>query len=373
MSKVRIRRLASMLSVSCAAIAMTAIGANAAPDGERVGTWDPAPFIQEGDLEFYVTQEHGRAARAASSVFYLRRDGAILRVAKPNAITTPRGARSDGAGGVIFADFGKPAIMRLGSDGKLTSVVSGGLTGPRDVAVDAKGNLAISNFESYQNTKQMGIYFYDQSSKSLRTVHRGSPLMWPHGIDIESNGNFVVAEHSGSILRITPSGQITTVAKGAPLIGPTDIKVQPDGSYLVADNQMEGIPNAGGSSSDSTVGRMTKLFRVTPDGQITTLNQQYGASFIAIANHPAGGWVVLSSVGSRQQGRRSGAGAEASGASDSTAPDEAKKGKKKGGVGGAEGDGNFTGFLFRLYPDGRTRPIHSGAPFSRPAGVAIVQ
>lgn len=355
------------------------VTALAAPDGERVGTWDPSAFAKEGIVEYIVNQESPLAkdqgpkkskgqgkSTAGSYIFYLRRDGAILRIAQPNDISSPRGLRSEKGGSVIFADIGKPAIMRMNPDGKITTLVAGSLSGPRDVAVDAHGNFVIANFESFDNTKKMAVYRYDRSSKELKAVYQGKPLVWPHGIDVEQNGNYVIADVAGSVFRVTPSGQITTVAAGGPIIGPTDIKVQADGTYVVSDNQRGTNPH----NPIPTPNVVTKLYRITPDGQITTIYQQPGAAFRAVANHPAGGWVVLSGVGT---GLKSPLGptSDNEGATGSDA-----RGTEKNGTAKSEGAGygsSYTGFLFRVYPDGKTQLIHAGAPFFQPAGVAILQ
>lgn len=329
--------LGSLLAFAC--LLLSQASASSASDTDRVGTWDPQPFFSEGDLEFVVTQESPIAfdktgnSYAESYVFYFRRDGALLLLAKPKEIHRPRGARTDKDGSVVFTDMKDMAIKRVEPNGKITSLASGALMAePRDFAFDADGNFAIAAFEDFSNRSQnRAIALYRQSTKKLTTIFSGTPLVWPHGIDVEKNGNYVVADVAGSIFRVTPSGQISTIATGAPIIGPTDIKVQPDGSYVVGDPQ-RGPPPVG-DNKPTGPSPPSKLLRVTPDGAVTIIYQKGGSSFRALANHPSGGWIVLDA----------------------------------GGFGGKN-----SGALLRVYPDGQAKTLYEGAPFYNPSGVTIL-
>jgi DNA-binding beta-propeller fold protein YncE len=333
------RMLRHILAVSAALLAMTA-AAVAAPRGDRVGTWNPQPFAHEGPIEFIVTQESPAARKqqksrtAGSSVYFFGRDGAILRVARPNAVLGPRGARTDKQGSVVFADIFGPAIKRMEADGTIATLASGSpLTGPKDIAFDATDNLVIADFDDFNDTRRSGILLYEQSTKKIKTVYEGKPLLWPHGIDVDKDGNYVVADHSGAIFRLTPAGRITTVATGQGLVAPQDIKVQADGSYVATDIALSldkfGKLIVEGSRNPS------KLVRVTPDGQVSTIYQQRKARFRAVVNHPAGGWVVLN-------------------------------------MGAAPRSGDV-GSLIRVYPGGKAAIIHEGAPLFQPAGITILQ
>lgn len=327
-----------------AVLLLSAGGAAAAVDDERVGTWDPQPFAADGAFEFIVTQEsplarlQQRSKTAQSFVFYFRHDGAILLIAQPNAVLGPRGARTDKDGSVIFADFAASGIKRLAANGQVTTVISGApLTAPKDVAIAASGDLVIADFDEFKDTSRRAVVLYRQATKDLKTIYAGKPLLWPHGVDIDRNGDYVIADVSGAIFRVTPTGQLTTVASGVPLIGPLDIKVQADGSYVVPDNQLGMDAASGQNNRPAQPPLPAKLFRVTPDGEISVIYQKRGSTFRAVANHPAGGWIVVDSSGGR-----------------------------------AGGDGQSRGALIRVYPDGTARVLHEGAPFFNPAGVTII-
>jgi streptogramin lyase len=96
--------------------------------------------IRPGDI--VITQESPSVRRAERSktagadIFLLRPSG-IETIARPPAITGPRGIRADADGSFIFADFAGPAIRRLHRDGSITTVAEGApLQAPKDVNAD---------------------------------------------------------------------------------------------------------------------------------------------------------------------------------------------------------------------------------------------
>lgn len=329
------------LTTFLAAAFASSAGAAAAPDGDRVGRWDPRPFAAERSVAYVVTQESPAARRrsrsrtAGAAIFYFSPDGTILRVAEPSDILAPRGARAAGGGVVLFADVFLPGIMQLSPTGEVSRLYSGSpLKGPKDLAFDGAGNLAIADFESFERTRDQGVYLWDRRTGQVRSIYRGRPLDQPHGIDVDSQGNYIVADHSGSIYRVSPAGRIETIASGPPLVAPQDIKVQKDGSYIVTDIGIV-IDTGTGSVVPARSRHPGRLFRVTPGGETTLVYQQPRARFRAVANHPDGGWVVVN-------------------------------------MGTLRPPGAHAGSLIRVYPDGSGRVIHTGAPFYQPAGVAVI-
>ena len=123
----------------------------AAPKGERVGTWNPHPFADEEIIEFFVTQESPFARQlekrqtAGSYIYYFSRDGAILRIAQPQAVIGPRGVRVDNQGGFVFADALGAAIKRMDATGTIKTITSS-VRQPKDIAFDTHGNFVIADF-----------------------------------------------------------------------------------------------------------------------------------------------------------------------------------------------------------------------------------
>ena len=95
---------------------------------------------------------------------------------------------------------------------------------------------------------------------------RGSSAPWDLGLDVDADGNVIVADYSNAaIRRIAPDGTVTTIAGGnghgvrdgpadvAQFANPTDVAVAPDGAIYVAQH------------------RNNHIRKITPDGMVTTL------------------------------------------------------------------------------------------------------
>ena len=95
---------------------------------------------------------------------------------------------------------------------------------------------------------------------------RGSSAPWDLGLDVDAEGNVIVADYSNAaIRRIAPDGTVTTIAGGnghgvrdgpaevAQFANPTDVAVAPDGAIYVAQYLNNHIR------------------KITPDGMVTTL------------------------------------------------------------------------------------------------------
>lgn len=114
----------------------------------------------------------------------------------------PMGIAADAQCNLYVADTDNNAVRRISTSGNVTTI--GGFHGPQDVAVDGSGRVWVA----------------DTSSKAIRmiatngSVSMVATLSDPRGIAVDGAGNALVANFgtSGSIRRVTPSGEITTVS-----------------------------------------------------------------------------------------------------------------------------------------------------------------
>ena len=202
------------------------------------------------------------------------------------ALGPPQGLALDAQGNLYIADSGNYTVLRVDRNGIVTVVAGNGIPGysgddgpatsasmiPRLVAVDAAGNIYVSNdpAERIRKISPDGIIrrFAGQAGGS---IEEGVPALeadiTPFGMALDSAGNLYVADlRENRVRKIDTNGIITTVAgNGTPgfsgdggpataasLRDPYGVAVGPDGSLYIADS---------GNS---------RIRRVSPDGIIST-------------------------------------------------------------------------------------------------------
>ncbi len=229
-------------------------------------------------------------------------------------LNRPYGVAVSAEGVVYIADFGNARVRAITPGGQITTVAGGGLagargsalaahlTGPRNVAVDATGNLYISDFaanlvykvtpagniETVAGTGVAGcgedgpavvaslnapaglaagpggvLYIADSGNGrilrlaggQLATVIEPSPvgvtLAQPTGIAVDRSGVLYVADaEAGVVLRRSPDGAVTVVAdRSRGLNRPRDVALGVAGELFVADGRRVWKIGAEGSMS----------------------------------------------------------------------------------------------------------------------------
>src|ERR1700722_5172376 len=167
-------------------------------------------------------------------------------------INLPYGLAADLAGNVYFADLGNNRVRRIAPDGSITTVAGTGVKGslgdgglaanaqlmtPRNVAVDAAGNLYISEFEGHRIRRITA----DGKIGTIAGVgvagFRGdggfavnAQIAYPCGLTVDRFGNLYFADSQNQRIRkILPGGAISTVLGGSPalpLLTPVAVAVE---------------------------------------------------------------------------------------------------------------------------------------------------
>jgi uncharacterized protein (TIGR03437 family) len=176
-------------------------------------------------------------------------------------INLPYGLAADLAGNVYFADLGNNRVRRIAADGSITTTAGTGVKGslgdgglaanaqlmtPRNVAVDAAGNLYISEFEGHRIRKVTP----DGKIATIAGVgvagFRGdgglavnAQIAYPCGLTLDRSGNLYFADSQNQRVReILPGGIISTVLGGSTtiaLLTPVAVAVDAAGQIYVAD------------------------------------------------------------------------------------------------------------------------------------------
>jgi uncharacterized protein (TIGR03437 family) len=176
-------------------------------------------------------------------------------------INLPYGLAADLAGDVYFADLGNNRVRRIGPDGAIVTVAGTGVKGsagdgglavnaqlmtPRNVAVDAAGNLYISEFEGHRVRKVTPDGKISTIAGTGVAGFRGdggqavlAQLAYPAGLTLDRTGALYIADSGNQRIRkILPGGAIITALGGTPalaLLTPTAAAVDASGSIYTAD------------------------------------------------------------------------------------------------------------------------------------------
>ncbi len=159
-------------------------------------------------------------------------------------LNQPYGIAVDAAGNVYVADLGNGRVRRIGPDGVITTVAGGGavegadgvagtsarLLQPRDVALDAAGNLYISDFAGHRvyRLSRSGIVFVVAGTGKKGTapvtqpvVARDWPLAGPAGLAADAAGRLYIADSENGVIRVIENGKTSAVPESVWDIGKT--------------------------------------------------------------------------------------------------------------------------------------------------------
>ena len=159
-----------------------------------------------------------------------------------NKLISPQGVAVDAAGNLYVTDVGLQEVFKITPGGVQTTVGSG-LEVPEDVAVDGAGNVYITD-------SQADAVFKVTPGGLQTTV--GSGFSYPVGLTLDGAGDVFVSDpFVPTVFEITPAGKQTMVGSGYNT--PAGVAVDAAGNVYVAD------------TFDATV------FKITPGGNQTMM------------------------------------------------------------------------------------------------------
>jgi sugar lactone lactonase YvrE len=173
-------------------------------------------------------------------------------ISQGGKLVNPHGVALDADGNIIVSD-GATGVIRVKPDGQQTVVASAGTGAPVgagvDVRVDADGSYVVAD-------GARGALVRVSPDGTARLIYRGAPFSQPHGprgVVIDNSGNYVVVdEKSGAVVEILPDGSAKTIASGGMLCEPADITIYKP-LPAAAGNPESGLPPEGDVPADLDV------------------------------------------------------------------------------------------------------------------------
>lgn len=243
-----------------------------------IGDGGPAAAAQIGNIQGIALDHLGNIYLSDTDKNLIRKidaRGAITTIAGTGAagfggdggpaamamLNLPYGLAADLAGNVYIADLNNQRVRRIAPDGSIATVAGTGVKGslgdgglavnaqlmsPRNVAVDAAGNLYISEFEGHRIRRVTpdgkiatiagtGVAGFRGDGGLAMTAQ----VAYPAGLALDRSGALYVADSGNQRIRkIIPGGIIATVAGGSqnmPLLTPVAVVVDNFGDLFAAD------------------------------------------------------------------------------------------------------------------------------------------
>ena len=274
--------------ILAAALAPTVRGADGASVVYRIetvagsantGDGGPAVAAQLGQIQGIAADRFGNLYLSETDLHRVRRiaaNGVISVIAGTGAagfagdggpataaqLNTPYGLAVDLAGALYIADLGNHRVRRVGPDGAISTVAGSGVKGsagdggpaigaqlmtPRNVAVDAAGNLYISEFEGHRVRRVDAAGRISTVAGTGVAGFRGdgalasnAQLAFPAGLAVDRGGALYIADSQNQrVRRILSGGIISTYLGGSDstaLLTPTALAVDYAGTVYVADS-----------------------------------------------------------------------------------------------------------------------------------------
>lgn len=169
-------------------------------------------------------------------------------------LSHPSGIAFSPSGELYVADPGAQRIIKVGIDGKMTTIVDGLWRDPIAIRFDNRGNLYFTS--QWAEKRESGLYKVSPVDGSISTIVLDAVRGCFEDIAIDDTGNlFLISITHGMLYRINPQGEVTILIEG--WHNPQGMVVGSSGDLYIADSSR--YPLASG-----------RILRLDMKGNVTT-------------------------------------------------------------------------------------------------------
>jgi sugar lactone lactonase YvrE len=202
----------------------------------------PVPIISYASPQTYTINTAITALKPASSGVaakgYSSTPGYI-----GSGFSNPRDVAVDAQGDLYIADQYNNAVWKVPAGGGIPVTIGSGFNQPVAIAVDAAGNVYVAD-QGNNAIKEIPV------SGATAPVTLGSGFNYPTGVAVDAAGNVYVADNGNSLVKKIPVGGGAPVAIGSGFYAPNRVAVDAAGNVYVSDGGLGAVVEipAGGAT-----------------------------------------------------------------------------------------------------------------------------
>lgn len=245
-----------------------------------------------------------------------RGDGGPASAAR---LDSPYGLAPDPAGNLYVADYANGRVRRISPDGAIVTIAGGGardpatsgatatavrLLGPRNLALDAAGNLYISDFRDHRvyRVSPGGAIEVVAGTGTSGFAGNGGPALYaqlshPAGLALDGSGTLYIADSGNRRIRRLSGGILSTVNVPVTLELPTGLAFDSAGNLYIADRSRIVKVTPGGAAStlalaarDLALDNAGNIFAVAGAPQLVRLSPTGSLAVVAGATAEPRSW-----------------------------------------------------------------------------------